>query len=74
MAKEQAAKSEMANQLTPQEAKALLIFLNRVDLKGQESEVHAALKHKLTLIMQTPAEVKDKDLGAMEGMKGEHRE
>ena len=71
---EQSDKANQSPMINPQEAKALIVFLNRVELKGQESDVHAALKHKLTLIMHTPQQVSDGDLGSMEGMKGTNRE
>ncbi len=40
----------MKAELSPDEAKIALMFLNRVDLKGNESEMHAFLKSKLMAI------------------------
>ena len=37
-------------QLTPKDAEIILVFLNRVELKGSESEAHAMSKHKLMAI------------------------
>ncbi len=51
--------------LSPKEAAMLLGFLNRVDLKGAESEAHAYLKAKLALIRDgTP-------LGSVHELTGE---
>ena len=36
--------------LTPKEAEIAIQFLNRVDLKGSESEAHAFIKSKLMAI------------------------
>ncbi len=42
----------MKAELTPKEAEINLAFLNRVDLKGSESEAHAFLKSKLMAIRE----------------------
>ncbi len=70
MATPQKANSD-ASKIGPNEAKVLMAFLDRVDLKGKESRAHAALMYKLELITKTPAEVPIEEI---EGMKGEHRE
>ncbi len=57
--------------LTPKEAEIALAFLNRVDLKGTESEAHAIIKAKLMAIRdgrelpQLPGNVAD-----LKGAKG----
>jgi len=45
-------KSESPATLTPDEAKNTMVFLNRCDLKGSEADVLAAIKFKLSLIIQ----------------------
>lgn len=48
--------------LTPKEAEIAIVFMNRVELKGSESEAHAMLKMKLGQIRDAkPAEVVDID-------------
>ena len=49
-------------QLSPKEADIALQFLNRVDLKGSESEAHAFIKSKLMAIRdgrETPKNVSE---------------
>ena len=59
--------------LTPQEIQGIVVFLNRVDLKGNESDAHAALKHKLLLMGQQQSE-RAQDLppnvAELDGMQG----
>ena len=66
--------------LNPQEIQGILVFLNRVDLKGNESDAHAALKHKLNLMgsqlleaAKAAAELPT-NVTELEGMQGENRE
>lgn len=49
------------------------MFLDRVDLKGRESRVHAALIAKLERIMKTPQAV-PMNPDELLGYGGEHRE
>ena len=65
--------------LNAQEIQGILTFLNRVDLKGTESDAHAALKFKLNLMGQQALEKQQNaampdNVTELEGLSGEHRE
>lgn len=66
-----------AAKLTPTEAAQCFEFMRRVQLGGDESEVHAALKFKLRMIAENKAMPKppeppsgDPDLTVIEGLAG----
>lgn len=57
--------------LEPKEAQALITFLNRTQIQGNESESHAYLKSKLAAIINYKPSA---ELSLLEGAKGEVRE
>ena len=72
----------MSLELTKQEAEIAIQFLNRVDLKGAESEAMAMLRQKLRMILAAeeqpsqpsqPAQPEGAKVTDLVGLKGEDR-
>lgn len=70
MAENEAKSGTTLATLTPDEAKAAIQFLNRADIKGNESEAHAHVKFKLGLIANGQPMPQPANVTSFEGATG----